>query len=337
MNSARLVTLIFTLILASCDYSNKEARHLNSKFYKEPEIKLLNRNIKGVQYYYRTAGNSLNPTLLFMPGYPTNRNTFDELIPMLASHYYVIVPDHSNTRWYAKFDPEKTPFTFSLITDYLEYFLKELKIDNYTLYIQNSSFHIGLQLMERDPDKIEALIIQNSELYIDALPENRQALYKNTGSDSSNAYMDYVWTLSGENADILSKDITPLDSTTYDIGLWQQYLEFVQTEKQKLIMMQLLNDYNKLAQRFPDWQQMLKEKQPKTLVIWGNNDSDPNFEGANSFKKDLPDAELLLIKSGKFSNKLFNVEVASKVLNFLQRNSGRLDDGENIKPYLDAL
>ncbi|NME70646.1 alpha/beta hydrolase [Flammeovirga aprica JL-4] len=272
-----------------------------------------------------------------MPGYPTNRNTFDELIPMLASHYYVIVPDHSNTRWYAKFDPEKTPFTFSLITDYLEYFLKELKIDNYTLYIQNSSFHIGLQLMERDPDKIEALIIQNSELYIDALPENRQALYKNTGSDSSNAYMDYVWTLSGENADILSKDITPLDSTTYDIGLWQQYLEFVQTEKQKLIMMQLLNDYNKLAQRFPDWQQMLKEKQPKTLVIWGNNDSDPNFEGANSFKKDLPDAELLLIKSGKFSNKLFNVEVASKVLNFLQRNSGRLDDGENIKPYLDAL
>ncbi|KXX70976.1 alpha/beta fold hydrolase [Flammeovirga sp. SJP92] len=307
---------------------------MNSKFYKEPEIKLQHRRVNGVPFYYRTAGNALNPTLLLLHGFPTNRNTFDELMPMLASHYHVIAPDNTDSDWTNSIDPRKTPFTFSLIADYMEAFLKEMEIDTYTLYIQNSAFNVGFQLIERSPAKIDALIVQNAELYIDALPEKRQALYKNADSDSSNAHLDYLWTISGENDEVHSNTI---DTSNYTIGDWQDHLHFVQTEKQKLAMMQLLEDYKTIIQRFPEWQEMLNEKQPKTLVIWGEEDANTNFEGAKSYLKDLPEAELLLINSGKFSNKMFNVEVASKILNFLQRHSSHLHNKENMKPYLDAL
>ncbi|MBD0401590.1 alpha/beta fold hydrolase [Flammeovirga sp. EKP202] len=338
MNSARLIIFLFTIFVFSCDYSNKEARLVNSKFFKEPEIKLLNKNIKGVRYYYRTAGNRLNPTLLLLHGFPTNRNTFDQLIPMLASHYYVVAPDHSNTRWSSKIDAHKNSFTFSMMTDYLEHFLDEMEIDDYTLYVQNTAFHIGFQLMERKPKKVNALIIQNAELYIEALPEERKALYQNIESDSSNAFMDYVWKLSGENADIHSEKATIEDSSDYNIGDWQEYLQFVKMDRQKLTFKQLLEDYNNLAQQFPKWQKMLKDKQPKSLIIWGEEeDAGTDFKGAKYYLNDLPNAELLLINSGKYSNKMFNVEVASKVLNFLQRNGHQLDEKENIKPYLDAL
>ena len=52
---------------------------------------------------------------------------------------------------------------------------------------------------------------------------------------------------------------------------------------------------------YADWQKYFREQQPPMLIAWGKNDGIFTVEGAELYKRELPNAELHLLDTGHFA------------------------------------
>jgi len=100
---------------------------------------------------------------------------------------------------------------------------------------------------------------------------------------------------------------------------WTHDLHFLATEKQRLMQVQLLQDYYTNLLAYPKWQKFLREKQLPTLLVWGKNDPAFIAAGAKAFLKDVPKAELHLLDAGHFAMEEKPVEIAKHIINFMNK------------------
>ncbi len=87
-------------------------------------------NIEGLDIYYRDTGNSDNPTVILLHGFPTSSHMFRTLIPKLADDYYVIAPDYpgygnSPMLLVGEFD-----YTFEHMAAIVEQLISKLELKN---------------------------------------------------------------------------------------------------------------------------------------------------------------------------------------------------------------
>ena len=52
---------------------------------------------------------------------------------------------------------------------------------------------------------------------------------------------------------------------------------------------------------YPKWQAFLKERQPRTIIFWGQDDVFFTREGGEAYLKDLPNAEMHRLEGGHFA------------------------------------
>ena len=67
---------------------------------------------------------------------------------------------------------------------------------------------------------------------------------------------------------------------------------------------------------YPQWQKFLRERQPKTLIFWGQNDIFFTREGGEAYLKDLPNAEMYRLDSGHFAVEDCLNEIANNISRF---------------------
>ena len=67
------------------------------------------------------------------------------------------------------------------------------------------------------------------------------------------------------------------------------------------MQLDLFYDYRTNAALYPTWQAFLREKQPLTLILWGQGDIFFTPEGGEAYLRDLPEAELVRLDSGHFA------------------------------------
>ncbi len=65
------------------------------------------------------------------------------------------------------------------------------------------------------------------------------------------------------------------------------------------------------------WHQYFRTHQPRTLIVWGQNDPFFIVPGAQAFLRDLPKADLHLIDGGHFLLEEYSELVAGKIIGFL--------------------
>ena len=63
----------------------------------------------------------------------------------------------------------------------------------------------------------------------------------------------------------------------------------------------LFYDYRTNVTLYPQWQEFLRKRQPKTLIFWGQNDIFFTREGGEAYLQDLPQAEMHRLDSGHFA------------------------------------
>jgi len=97
-------------------------------------------DIKGVEIFYREAGPKDAPTILLLHGFPTSSHMFRNLIPALSDRFHLVAPD------YPGFGNSAQPGM-----DY--------------------GAPIGFRLAARNPDQVQALIVQNGNAYTEGLRE----------------------------------------------------------------------------------------------------------------------------------------------------------------------
>lgn len=67
------------------------------------------------------------------------------------------------------------------------------------------------------------------------------------------------------------------------------------------VQLALFSDYEKNVAAYEEWHAYFRAHRPRTLVVWGKNDPLFLVAGAEAYRRDLPDAEIVYLDGGHFA------------------------------------
>jgi len=97
---------------------------------------------------------------------------------------------------------------------------------------------------------------------------------------------------------------------------WKSDFGFMQRTHARRVQLDLFYDYRTNVDLYPVWQAFLKERQPKTVIFWGQDDIFFTREGGEAYLKDLPHAEMHRLQSGHFAVEDSLEEIATGISRF---------------------
>ncbi len=278
-------------------------------------------SIDGQQIFYREAGKRTNPTIVLLHGYPSSSHTYRELIPLLSGYFHIIAPDNLGSGYSSKPDSSKHPYSFDVLAEYTDKLLTQLKIDKYSVYMQDFGAPVGFRLMMKNPDKVVSFIAQNANAYLEGIPKPKQQFFINAQLDKSNENIKRLFNFTSEEAvkykqylrDVKGKEeIMSPDSWTHDALNLQQ-------DSNRRIQVQLFQDYKTNLDFYPVWQKFMRKRQYPALIVWGKNDPVFTATGAKAYLKDNPKAKLHLVEAGHFAVEENPVVIAKQVIQFMSQ------------------
>lgn len=285
-----------------------------------PQTTYHSQLVKGVKMFYREAGDKNKPTIVLLHGYPSSSHTYRNLIPMLATEYHIIAPDNIGSGYSGRLDPDEVKYTFDTLANYTSALLDIIGIRDYVMYMQDFGAPVGFRIFAKNPKRVTHLIVQNANAYLDGLTPERQLFFKSAYEDTSKSKIEFLYNLTSKEVIINKQYLFDIDSTMHSIqspDAWTHDLYFLQSNSDKKIQVQLFQDYYNNLLSYPEWQKLLRDNQPKTLIVWGKKDIKFTAGGARAYLRDLPNAELHLLDAGHFAAEEKTREIALFILNFL--------------------
>jgi len=278
-------------------------------FYKSSKI-------DGIQIFYRESGEASKPPLVLLGGFPSSSITFGGLIEKLKDHYHVIAPD------YPGFGNSETPgssqfaYTFDNLSKIMEKFLDALGINTFSLYAFDYGGPIGFRIASRNPFRIQSLIIQNANAYMEGIGAGFNELmpFLQNRNEETEKPVRALFSLEGVKVFYFTgaEDITKINPDHY-----LSDLNFLLEPGRLEVHLDLLHNYSSNVAEYPTWQNYFKTHQPPTLLVWGKNDPFFPESAARAFQKDLKNASLHLFNTSHFALEEYGDEIAEKVLEFL--------------------
>lgn len=277
--------------------------------------------VDGRRIFYREAGDASKPTIVLLHGYPSSSHQYRELIPMLSSRYHVIAPDNLGSGYSDRPDPAGFEYTFDALADHAGGLLDVLGVGKFTLYMQDFGAPVGFRLMERSPERVEAIIVQNANAYDEGLTPARKEFFRRAREDKGPESAAIIYERTGEDSIIDGQYLRDVPGDRRDIMSpdgWTHDLAFLRTERDRTIQVRLFQDYQNNIDSYPRWQQLMRERQYPALIVWGKNDPAFIAPGAEAYLRDLPDAELHLLDAGHFALEEKPGEIARYILEFME-------------------
>lgn len=281
---------------------------------------IYNKTIKvdGVDIFYREAGDRKNPALLLLHGFPTSSVMFKNLMIVLADKYHLIAPDYPGFGFSGFPDKDKFEYSFKNVSAYINRFIEEIGLTSFTIYLHDYGCHIGLRICVNHPEKIEGIIVQNGNAYLEGIEpiwdEIRDYWDHPTEEKKLKVYA------------FLSKEGT---KEQYFAGLPQELFTHVSPETWILDWERMSRPGNLDMQfemnctiksnieMFPAFQEYFRTHQPPALVIWGKNDPYYSVNEAHCYKWDLPNAYIHIIDESHMLLETNFDEVVDLISSFL--------------------
>jgi pimeloyl-ACP methyl ester carboxylesterase len=91
---------------------------------------------------------------------------------------------------------------------------------------------------------------------------------------------------------------------------------FMERPKAKSVQIDLFYDLPTNVVLYSKWQKFLHDHQPKSLILWGQNDTFFTREGGEAYLKDLPNAEIQRLNSGHFAVEDCLDEIVTSIYQF---------------------
>ncbi len=280
-------------------------------------------NVNGLNIAYREAGNAANPKLVLLHGFPASSHQYRDLIAKLAGQFHIIAPDYQGFGNSDRPDPTTYAYTFDGIADTIEEFLKLKGFDHYGLFVQDYGGPIGMRIVGRNPSALDWLIIQNSNAYevgfTAAWDGFRNQLWKGRTPETEAplaAFLEhdaikYIYLAGAGKPELVSPDNWELDSAQ------------MERPGSMKLNMDLFYDYRTNVPLYPEWQKFLRDRQPKTIIFWGQGDIFFTPEGGEAFLADLPNAEMHRLTAGHFAVEDHLDEVAANISRFYTEKVAR--------------
>lgn len=277
---------------------DKESSGQNQDF---PYTSYKTVTVDELSIFYRESGNPNKPKLVLLHGFPSSSHQYRNLIPVLSKYFHVIAPDYPGFGNSDIPNTNKFNYTFEEISIVIEHFLKSIGFTRFGLFMQDYGGPIGFRIMTRHPKWLEWLIIQNTNAYEVGFTKVwdvlRNELWKNRTEETERSLdvflqMDTIKKIylhGHSNPDLISPDN------------WNMDFSFMERPNARRIQIDLFYDYRTNVELYVKWQKFLRERQPKTLIFWGQNDIFFTPEGGEAYLKDLPDANIYRLNSGHFA------------------------------------
>jgi pimeloyl-ACP methyl ester carboxylesterase len=279
--------------------------------------------VDGLNIAYREAGNPAYPKLVLLHGFPSSSHQYRELVRELGDRFHVIAPDYPGFGLSDTPDPATFAYTFDRIADVVERFLAIKGFRQYGLFVQDYGGPVGFRLVDRQPAALEWLVIQNSNAYevgfTAAWDGLRNALWKNRSPATEQPLLGFltrdtvktIYLHGAKRPELVSPDA------------WESDIAFLQRPNAARLHLDLFYDYRTNVPLYPKWQRFLRERQPKTMIFWGQDDIFFSREGGEAYLTDLPSAEMHRLEAGHFAVEDHLDYVATNIRRFYDENVAR--------------
>src|SRR5271168_2504330 len=274
--------------------------------------------VGGVGVFYREAGPKDAPTIVLLHGYPSSSRMYETLIPLLATRYHLIAPDYPGFGQSDALPPSQYAYTFDHLAETTNGLLEQLKINRYSLYLQDYGAPVGYRIMLAHPERVQALVIQNGNAYAEGLGAKWKDIAEYWADPKAHPEVPVAFT-SLEAAKVRHAGGSP-NPERYNPELWLEEFAFMSRPGEHEILEPLLYDYQTNVASYPASQAWLRQYKPATLIVWGRYDSSFISAGAEAYKRDVPDAEIHLLDAGHFALDEKVDEIAARILEFLPRH-----------------
>jgi pimeloyl-ACP methyl ester carboxylesterase len=274
--------------------------------------------INGLNIFYREAGRADAPTLLLLHGFPTAGHMFRDLIPLLADRFHLVAPDLPG---FGQSDmPSRDDFkcTFDNLANVIDRFTEVIGLERFAIYIFDYGAPVGLRIAAKHPERITAIISQNGNAYEEGLSEGWspiQAYWREptrANRDALRSFLAPETTLFQYTHGVADPSLVSPDGRSLD----DHYLARPGAHEAQL---DLLLDYASNVALYPAFHAYFRNHRPPFLAVWGKND--PFFlpAGAETFKRDIPGAEVRFLDTGHFALETHCAEIAAVIRDFLDR------------------
>ena len=272
----------------------------------------------GLNLFYREAGPKEAPTILLLHGFPSSSHMFRDLMPLLADDFHLIAPDYPGFGYSSAPSVTEFDYTFDHLTDVIERFVQDLKLESFSLYMQDYGGPVGFRLAARHPEWVEALIIQNANAYEEGFTDvsiSRNLLKRLNRTGATEQPVLDLSKLEGTKFQYQHGARHP-DGMNPDAWTHDQY--GLDRPGNKLIQLDLQANYHTNLAQYDRWHAYLREHQPPALVVWGEGDPIFGVEGAHAYKRDLKDIEVHLLNTGHFALEEDAAVIAKHIQRFLK-------------------
>jgi pimeloyl-ACP methyl ester carboxylesterase len=275
--------------------------------------------VDGVGVFYREAGPKDAVTIVLLHGFPSSSREFDTLIPLLATRYHLIAPDFPGFGRSDAPPPSSYPYTFDNLARTISALLTQLKIGKCVFFLRDYGGPVGFRIMLAHPERVQALIIQNANVYHEGLGAKWAGIAQYWADPK--AHPDVFDTFVSFAATEQRHTLGTSHPERYNPDTWMDEYVHLSKPGQREIQAALLYDYRTNVASYAAWQAWLRRHKPPTLVVWGRNDPSFIAPGGEAFRHDLPDAEIHVLDAGHFALDEKNDDIASLILAFLAKHS----------------
>ncbi len=328
-NNAKAILL--TLLLGLSLATQATAQNTDNS-YKTVEI-------DGLDVFYREAGNPDNPTILLLHGFPTSSHMFRELIPALSDQFHLVAPDYPGYGYSSMPSIDEFDYSFDNLANIIDKFIDKVGLKTYSLYLMDYGAPVGFRIATKHPERVESLIIQNGNAYVEGIDNNfwepiqaywkdRNAVNKGLDNDwwknvkaaykkpnmTNDEALRFLFTL-GATKWQYTNGVRNVETISPDT--WDHVQPLLDREGNQEIQLQLFYSYGSNPPLYPKWQAYLREHQPPTLIVWGKNDEIFPAAGAHPYKRDLKEVEFHLLDTGHFALEEDGDVIAEHIRRFL--------------------
>jgi len=272
----------------------------------------------GHRVFYREAGEPRSPAVLLLHGFPTSSHMFRELIPLLAGRYHVVAPDLPGFGNTASPPRGRFDYTFDNLALVIGRLVEAIGLSRYALYVFDYGAPVGYRLAVNYPDRITGIISQNGNAYEEGLSDG-WAPIRAYWQDASQANREGLRPFLAPETTVWQYTHGVPDPTAVSPDGYSLDNFYLARPGAAELQLDLFGDYKSNVALYPTFQRYFRTHRPPLLAVWGKND--PFFlpQGAEAYRRDIPDAEVRFLDTGHFALETHAAEVGAAMRDFLGR------------------
>jgi pimeloyl-ACP methyl ester carboxylesterase len=109
------------------------------------------------------------------------------------------------------------------------------------------------------------------------------------------------------------------DVERHNPDLWTDEFYFLNQPGQADIQSDLFYDYSTNVENYPKWQAWMQKNQPRLLVIWGKYEASFDSSEPESYRRDVPSAQVHIVDGGHFALDTAADAIAHLVQDFMKQ------------------